>query len=292
MNPYLLVLILYSLVLIGLGLVLSRHVKSSGDFYVAGRKLSPGLLFATMLAANIGAGSTVGAAGLGYSIGLSAWWWVGSAGIGSLILAATVGPRIRDLSRIPFRQPGPHGHRCPALAGDLVDSGRSADRRLPDPECGRLDSENRRLPAGRSRCGPLFLRRRIEGHGLGQPAPAIRQSRRIPDQPAPRFACGRVLERDEKQPDSRWDFGIIFSLSGQRMVRCSPLCGLVGSFLYRFAGTGPEGFRSAGCRSGAPRCRPERRRAADLFLFPGTARNGCRRSSRDWSIRSLPCLRF
>jgi len=98
MNPYLLVLILYSLVLIGLGLVLSRHVKSSGDFYVAGRKLSPGLLFATMLAANIGAGSTVGAAGLGYSIGLSAWWWVGSAGIGSLILAATVGPRIRDLA--------------------------------------------------------------------------------------------------------------------------------------------------------------------------------------------------
>jgi len=103
MNPYLLVLILYSLVLIGLGLVLSRHVKSSGDFYVAGRKLSPGLLFATMLAANIGAGSTVGAAGLGYSIGLSAWWWVGSAGIGSLILAATVGPFLEFRFGSPVR---------------------------------------------------------------------------------------------------------------------------------------------------------------------------------------------
>ena len=40
-----------------------------------------------MLAANIGAGSTVGAAGLAYRDGLSAWWWVGSAGLGSLVFA-------------------------------------------------------------------------------------------------------------------------------------------------------------------------------------------------------------
>ena len=40
-----------------------------------------------MLAANIGAGSTVGATGLGYRDGISAWWWVGSAAIGSLVLS-------------------------------------------------------------------------------------------------------------------------------------------------------------------------------------------------------------
>jgi solute:Na+ symporter, SSS family len=40
----------------------------------------------------------VGAAGLGYRDGLSAWWWVGSAGLGSLVLAFTVGPRIRRLA--------------------------------------------------------------------------------------------------------------------------------------------------------------------------------------------------
>ncbi len=66
---------------------------------MAGRSLGPGLLFATILAANIGAGSTVGAAGLGYRDGLSGWWWVGSAGIGTLILAFTVGPRIWRLAR-------------------------------------------------------------------------------------------------------------------------------------------------------------------------------------------------
>ncbi len=91
---YLLILAAYSVLMILLGVFFSRRVKSSSDFYVAGRGLSAGLIFSTLLAANIGAGSTVGATGLGFRDGLSAWWWVGSAGIGSLILAFTVGPRI------------------------------------------------------------------------------------------------------------------------------------------------------------------------------------------------------
>jgi SSS family solute:Na+ symporter len=91
---YLLILVAYALLMIALGAYLSRRVRQSSDFFVAGRDLSGGLLFATLLAANIGAGSTVGATGLGYRDGWSAWWWVGSAGIGSLILAFTVGPRI------------------------------------------------------------------------------------------------------------------------------------------------------------------------------------------------------
>ena len=98
MNPFLAVLLIYGLFLVGLGLFLSRRVNRGLDFFVAGRRLGPGLLFSTLLAANIGAGSTVGATGLGYRIGLSGWWWVGSAGLGSLILAFWVGPRIRDLA--------------------------------------------------------------------------------------------------------------------------------------------------------------------------------------------------
>jgi len=65
---------------------------------VAGRRLGPGLTFTTMIAANIGAGSTVGAAGLAYRDGLSAWWWVGSAGLGSLVFAFWVAPRLWRLS--------------------------------------------------------------------------------------------------------------------------------------------------------------------------------------------------
>jgi SSS family solute:Na+ symporter len=91
-------LVVYCLLQAGLGLWLGRRVKTSEEFFVAGRRLGPGLLFATLVAANIGAGSTVGATGLGYRDGLSAWWWVGSAGLGSLVLAFFVGPRIRRLA--------------------------------------------------------------------------------------------------------------------------------------------------------------------------------------------------
>jgi SSS family solute:Na+ symporter len=93
-NTALFLLLGYSVLLVLLGLWIGRRVDSSSDFFVAGRRLGPGLLFATLLAANIGAGSTVGAAGLGYEDGLAAWWWVGSAGIGTIVLGAWVGPRI------------------------------------------------------------------------------------------------------------------------------------------------------------------------------------------------------
>ncbi|HVR70396.1 MAG TPA: sodium:solute symporter family protein [Vicinamibacteria bacterium] len=95
MNLHLWLLLGYAAGIVLLGLWIGRRVRTSGDFFVAGRRLGPGLLFSTMVAANIGAGSTVGAAGLGYRDGLSAWWWVGSAAIGSVVLAFTVGPRIR-----------------------------------------------------------------------------------------------------------------------------------------------------------------------------------------------------
>ncbi len=87
------ILIAYSILFILLGLWIGRRARA-GEFFVAGRSLGPGLLFATFLAANIGASSTVGATSLGYAEGLSAWWWNGSAGIGSLVLAFWVGPRM------------------------------------------------------------------------------------------------------------------------------------------------------------------------------------------------------
>ena len=98
MNYQLGALIVYSALFIGVGLFISRRVKKADDFLVAGRRLGPGLIATTFLAANIGAGSTVGATGLGYVFGLSAWWWVGCAGIGSFILANTVGPKIWTLA--------------------------------------------------------------------------------------------------------------------------------------------------------------------------------------------------
>ncbi len=93
-SPLLIFLIAYSVALIALGWWLSRRVRTSDDFFVSGRSLGAGLIFATFLAPNIGAGSTVGATALAYQHGVAAWWWNGSAGLGSLVLAFVIGPRM------------------------------------------------------------------------------------------------------------------------------------------------------------------------------------------------------
>ena len=102
MTLFFALLLLYSAGLVALGLWVGRAVRDTSGFFVAGKSLGPGLLFATFLAANIGASSTVGATGHAYRDGLAAWWWNGSAGIGTLILAFWIGPRI-------WRQAEQHG---------------------------------------------------------------------------------------------------------------------------------------------------------------------------------------
>ena len=98
MNIHLALLIVYSIGVIAFGVWTSRLVRGSSDFFVAGRSMGPGLLMVSMVAANIGAGSTVGVAGLAYRDGISAGWWVGSAGLGSLVFAWFVAPRLWRLA--------------------------------------------------------------------------------------------------------------------------------------------------------------------------------------------------
>ena len=93
-SPHLLVLGAYSVLLIAVGAFVARRARSAEHFFVAGRRLPARLVFATVLAANIGAGSTVGAAALGYEHGLAAFFWVGAAGVGTLLLAVWLGPRM------------------------------------------------------------------------------------------------------------------------------------------------------------------------------------------------------
>jgi solute:Na+ symporter, SSS family len=115
-----LLLIAYSAVMGAIGLWIGRRVRGSGDFFVAGRTLGPGLIFVSFLAGNIGAGSTVGAAGLAYRDGLSAWWWNASAGLGCLALAFSVGPRM-------WREASSHGD---LTVGDFLERRYGRDLRL------------------------------------------------------------------------------------------------------------------------------------------------------------------
>jgi SSS family solute:Na+ symporter len=99
MSPHLVLIVVYSVTVVGLGIWTARFVRTSSAFFVAGRSLGPGLVFASMLAANIGAGATVNVAGLAHREGLNAWWWSGSAGLASLVLAFWVGPRLWKLAK-------------------------------------------------------------------------------------------------------------------------------------------------------------------------------------------------
>ncbi|MGE0865619.1 MAG: sodium:solute symporter [Vicinamibacterales bacterium] len=98
MNVALIFLLAYTVALTVFGVWIGRHVKVAADFFVAGRRLTWPLVGATVLAANIGAGTTVGTAGLAYHDGISALWWNGAVGIGTLVLALWVGPKLWTLA--------------------------------------------------------------------------------------------------------------------------------------------------------------------------------------------------
>ncbi len=99
MNGYVWAILLYALILIGIGFIITRRVQGSADFFIAGRKFGPALLFITLVAPNIGAGSTVGVAGLGYKVGVSAAWWIIASAVGTFVLAFLVGPAIWRLAK-------------------------------------------------------------------------------------------------------------------------------------------------------------------------------------------------
>lgn len=97
-NVALALLLVYTVGITAFGVWIGRRVRGAADFFVAGRSLTWPLVCGTVLAANIGAGTTVGAAGLAYRDGISAWWWNGAAGIGTMALALWVGPRLWQIA--------------------------------------------------------------------------------------------------------------------------------------------------------------------------------------------------
>ena len=99
MNWYLMVIALYAVLLIAVGVIISRKVKGADDFFVGGRKMAPFLLFITLVAPNIGAGSTVGVAGMGFTSGISAAWWIIASAVGTFILAFVIGPKIWEIAK-------------------------------------------------------------------------------------------------------------------------------------------------------------------------------------------------
>ncbi|AZU64474.1 sodium:solute symporter family transporter [Neobacillus mesonae] len=89
------IIIVYMAAMIGIGLYAKTKIKDSNDYHLAGRRLGPIMLAGTLAATEIGGGSSVGVASKAYGDwGLSAGWYVVSAGIG-ILLVSFVAPYMR-----------------------------------------------------------------------------------------------------------------------------------------------------------------------------------------------------
>lgn len=98
MDLYLIAVVVYVLVLLGIGLYKSRVVKTQDDFMVAGRKTSTWFLVMTLVVTWIGSGSLFGGAGLAFRTGLSALWFSAGAWVG-IVVIYFLAHRVRRISQ-------------------------------------------------------------------------------------------------------------------------------------------------------------------------------------------------
>ena len=90
--------LLYPLVLIGLGLWRARTITTHADFMVAGRSLPAYVLVGSLVCTWVGAGTLFGGAGLAFRSGLSALWFSIGAWLG-LVAVYFMAPRVRRLAQ-------------------------------------------------------------------------------------------------------------------------------------------------------------------------------------------------
>lgn len=98
MDIYLAGVIVYLLILGGIGLARSRSVKTQDDFMVAGRKTSALFLAGTLVCTWVGSGSLFGGAGLAFRSGISQLWMSAGAWVG-IAVVYFLAHRVRRISQ-------------------------------------------------------------------------------------------------------------------------------------------------------------------------------------------------
>jgi SSS family solute:Na+ symporter len=91
----LIIVIVYSLAMIGIGLGARRKVRSQNGFFVAQRQISVAFITGSFVATAVGGSVTVGMAGLGFGQGLTGVWWLLVGSIGLLILSIFFARKVR-----------------------------------------------------------------------------------------------------------------------------------------------------------------------------------------------------
>lgn len=94
----LLIIIVYFLIIIGIGVWSRRKAGSQDGFFVAYRQGTVPLITGSILATSVGGSVTVGMAGLGFGQGLTGAWWLLVGSIGLLILGFFFARKVRSAS--------------------------------------------------------------------------------------------------------------------------------------------------------------------------------------------------
>ncbi len=90
-------MLIYVLVMAGLGWWGMRKARTRDDFLLAGRRLGPVLYLGTLSAVMLGGASTIGSVRLGYQYGVSGLWLVFMLGLGIIVLSLVFSRQIAQL---------------------------------------------------------------------------------------------------------------------------------------------------------------------------------------------------
>lgn len=69
------------------GILAARRIKSADDYNVGGRSAGAGIVAGSIIGTIVGGAATVGTAQLGFTLGLTAWWFTLGSGIALLLMA-------------------------------------------------------------------------------------------------------------------------------------------------------------------------------------------------------------
>lgn len=110
---------------IGSGFYVSRSVRSSAGYSVAGRSAGASLVAGSIAGTVVGGGATVGTAQLAYSFGLSAWWFTLGSGIAFILMGIFYAKRLRNtaLETIPQYLELYYGKKAEALSSIISSIG-------------------------------------------------------------------------------------------------------------------------------------------------------------------------
>lgn len=89
--------IFFMAVMLFVGVVATKKIKNTDDFFVAGRKTSQLVITSTLIASEIGGGAMIASVGLGYSAGWGGTlWYMAPFGIGAILFALLFAKKVKE----------------------------------------------------------------------------------------------------------------------------------------------------------------------------------------------------